>query len=230
MKKGNWKKYGIEFLSIFIAVIAAFALNNWNDNRRDRIAESKIIGEIYNGLKKDIDDIRINKMGHEEGLRACEFWKDVIEEREVNLDSTSKHYFNLTRDYISIQNVSGYEALKSKGFELLKNDSLRTAIISLYEYDYNILRKFEEAYKEMQFHESYFKDINRYLAPNLIYEKGNILGMDLPLALSEAEKKIFLSYLWKIKVNRNFILYFYSDVEGKVNQAIARIEEYQSAT
>ena len=44
-------KYTFEFLSIFIAVISAFALNNWNDNRRDRLAENKILTEIYNGRR-----------------------------------------------------------------------------------------------------------------------------------------------------------------------------------
>lgn len=226
MKKDNLMKYGIEFLSIFIAVTFAFALNNWNENRRDRHAESKILTEISNGLKKDIDDILINKRGHEEGIKACKFWRDIIENREVNLDSITPKYFNLTRDYISIQNISGYETLKSKGLELIKNDSLRASIISLYEYDYNTLRKFEEEYNEMQFQENYFKEINNYLAPNFVFdEKGNMTKLNLPLNLSESEKKILLTYLWKIQVNRSFILYFYSDVENKVNQVLERIEK-----
>jgi hypothetical protein len=37
----NWKKIGIEFLSVFIAVISAFALNNYNENRRAKISEIK---------------------------------------------------------------------------------------------------------------------------------------------------------------------------------------------
>ena len=44
-----------------------------------------------------------------------------------------------------------------------------------------------------------------------------MIKIDLPLKLSESEKKILLTYLWKIQVNRNFILYFYSDVENKGN-------------
>ncbi len=43
-KLPNLKKYTFEFLSIFIAVISAFGLNNWNDHRRDRVAELKIMG------------------------------------------------------------------------------------------------------------------------------------------------------------------------------------------
>lgn len=229
MKKGNWKKYGFEFFSIFIAVVSAFALNNWNENRRDSNAEDKILIEIYNGLKKDIDDIRINKGGHEAGISACKFWRNVIEDKEVSLDSLAYHYLNLTRDYISIQNISGYEALKSKGLESIEDDSLRAVIISLYEYDYDILRKFEEEYNEMQFQENYFKEINNHLAPNFIFgEKGYPIDMDLPLKLSVSEKKIFLSYLLKIQLNRRFLLGFYSDVDNKINQVLVRIEKHQN--
>ena len=56
----NWKKRGGEFLSIFVAVISAFALNNWNDNRRDANSENKILVEISNGLEKDLVDIQLN--------------------------------------------------------------------------------------------------------------------------------------------------------------------------
>ena len=54
IKKTNWRKLGIEFLSILIAVTSAFGLNNWNENRRDYLASNKILAEISNGLTKDI--------------------------------------------------------------------------------------------------------------------------------------------------------------------------------
>ena len=116
MKRANWKQYGFEFLSIFIAVISAFALSNWNDNRRDHRAETKILTEIYNGLEKDL---------------AANF-----------------------------QFSSG----------------------------------------------------------------GHIAGVNLPLDLPSTDRSLLLSYLWKIKVNRNFILYYYRDVEQKVMALRAAIE------
>jgi len=222
----NWKKLGLEFLSIFIAVISAFALNNWNENRRDNEAANKILAEISNGLKKDIDDVRINKKGHEDGILACKFWRDIFQKRERNLDTLLRHYSNLTRDYISIQNVSGFESLKSKGLELIENDSLRFEILTLYEYDYNILKKFEEEYNEMQYQENYFEYINSKVAPNLEFnDKGNIIGIKLPLNISNSEKNILLSYLWKIQMNRQFIISFYSQTEEKLIQLQKKIED-----
>jgi hypothetical protein len=135
------------------------------------------------------------------------------------------HYFNLTRDFISIQNIAGYETLKSKGLELIKNDSLRLKIISLYEYDYNTLRKLEEEYSEMQFQESYFKEINDELAPNFkIDNNGNITGIELPLKIQENKRKKLLLYLWKIQSNRTFILRYYSEIEKKINEVIENIK------
>jgi len=213
------KKYGFEFLSIFVAVVLAFALDNWNENRREAYSEDKILSEIAHGLKKDIDDLRLNELGHRYGISACNYFRKALAGKEVSKDSLMIYYFSLTRDFVSIQNTAGYETLKSKGLELVENDSLRLQIISLYEYEYNTLRKLEEEYSEMQFQENYFNEINQELAPNFKFDANqNIIGITSPLVISDHKKKILLLCLWKIQKNRNFILSFYSDIENKTNQ------------
>lgn len=222
----NWKKYTFEFLSIFIAVISAFALNNWNDNRNNRNAESKILSEVNNGLEKDLVDARLNIMGHKMGMKAADYFRSVIANKPVSKDSLLFHYFNLTRDFVSIQNTSGYETLKSRGLELIKNDSLRTKIISLYEYDYNTLRKLEEDYYELQFQENYFKEINNSISRNLQFNEDKLItGINLPLNIGQDEEKTILTYLWKIQANRNFILQYYSEVESKIEKLRTEIKK-----
>lgn len=220
-----WSTFGVEFLSVFIAVISAFALNNWNNNRMARNAESKILTEIYSGLEKDLEDLRINKIGHEIGLKSSSYFKKLVAQEEVAIDSFPFHYFSLTRDFISVLNTSGYEALKSKGLELIQSDSLRRKIISLYEYHYHLLRKFEEEYAEAQFHQSFFHEMNTILAPHMTFSSSNQLrGIRLPLMLSETERNLLLSYLWKIEVNRNFINNFYPQVEAEVEAVQSHIQ------
>ena len=224
MKTKNWRKYGFEFLSIFIAVLSAFALNNWNENRRDRIAAGKIMIEISNGLQKDIIDIKTNMGGHFEGIAACKYWRKLINQEEVNIDSLGGYYQSLTRDFISAQNPSGYETLKSRGLELIQNDSLRLDIISLYEYDYDALRTLEEEYYEMQFQENYFKAFNGFIASSLVFDQhGNIIDIQRPLILSAHDKNIFMTYLLKIQINRDFILRYYKGLEAKLEQLIEAI-------
>ncbi len=222
----SWKKYTFEFLSIFIAVISAFALNNWNDNRKSRNAENKILIEIHNGLEKDLSDIHLNKDGHKKGMAAVDFFRNLLGRKDVPTDSVLFHYHYLTRDFISIQNISGYETLKSRGLELIDDDSLRTKIISLYEYDYNTLRKLEEDYFELQFQENYFKDINSSFAHNLQFNEDKLItGIKTPLEVDPENEKILLTYLWKIQANRSFILKYYEEVERKIVELRGDIEE-----
>lgn len=211
--------YGIEFLSVFIAVVSAFALQNWNDNRRANQAESKMLTEIANGLEKDIEDIKMNAFGHEFGLKAGHYFKNIIGGTCNSPDSLQGYYFGLTRDFISVQNTAGYQTLKSRGLELVKNDTLRLQIIALYEYDYNTLRKLEEEYGEMQFHENYFPHINQALGPWFMFDDNQaITGIDLTLSLPEEEERTVLLYLWKMELNRRFILAYYDEIEAKIDR------------
>ncbi len=226
----NLKKYSFEFLSIFVAVISAFTLNNWNERRKSRNAEDKILAEIYNGLGKDLLDIDMNIYGHRSGNNATAYFRNVAANRDVVKDSVLIYYFSLTRDFISIQNTSGYETLKSRGLELIGDDSLRSQIISLYEYDFNVLRKLEEEYYEMQFQQNYFAEINRILSRSFIFDSDkNLVGLELPLRMSEDEEKLFLSYLWKIKMNRDFVLRYYADMRKRVERVRDHIGRYRES-
>ncbi len=114
-------------LSLFYAVFSVFALNNWNDNRNNRNAESKIPSEIYNGLEKDLKDVRLNVTGHEMGLQAADYFRSMIANKPISKDSIMFHYFNLTRNFISIQNNFGYETLKSRAL-LMSYNSKKTIL------------------------------------------------------------------------------------------------------
>ncbi len=90
--------------------------------------------------------------------------------------------------------------------ELITTDLLRLKIISLYEYDYSIVRKFEEEYYEMQFHANYFYEFNHILAPDLRIDSITYkTEMEMPLICTAEDKKILQTDLWKIQSNRQFI-------------------------
>ncbi|RLD93292.1 MAG: hypothetical protein DRJ29_09325 [Bacteroidetes bacterium] len=58
--KDNWFRYGFESLAIVVGILAAFALESWNDQRKTRIAADvyaqKIISDIV------ADTIKINRL------------------------------------------------------------------------------------------------------------------------------------------------------------------------
>lgn len=227
MKVKNGKKYGFEFLLIFTAVMGAFALNSWNENRKGKIAESKLLAEIHSGLQKDLLDMEDNIRGHQLGNKAVDYFRNFLAQKPIDQDSLVPYYFSLTRDFISVQNTSGYETLKSRGFELIQEDSLRSQIIALYEYEYSTLRKLEEDYYENQFYQNYFQKINETLAKCFVFTpEGQIIGIDSSKKIDENKKKLVLSYLWKIKANRAFTLSQYEVAKLKVAAVSKSINDY----
>ena len=221
-----FKKYFSEFALIFISVILAFALTEWSNNQGKKISEEKIFLEILNGLKKDSIDLTGNIDAHKNGIKACKYWRKVITDNKADKDSLIGYYFLLTRNVISIQNISGYETLKSKGLETIKNNSLRAKIINLYEFDYQVMKKFEEDYKENQFFDNYFFQINEKIAPNLKFDSnGNIYDINLPLTITNSEKNILLSYLWKIQMSRIEREYAGKSLKKKINTLYKEIDK-----
>jgi len=207
MKKKNWKKYAFEFLSIFIAVVSAFALNNWNDNRNNKHSEQKILTEIKNSIKIDIQDFDINIYGNKMSLKADSIFRDLINGKKVSQDSIGIYYTILFRDYIPIINKSAYESLKANNLKTISTDSLRLQIISLYDYYYSIIEKLEYEVPEMKSYKNYFQRINTILYPLMEFnENGELISINHINQLDTNQKKEILSYLWRIRNNRKFKL------------------------
>ncbi|MCV9389058.1 hypothetical protein [Reichenbachiella ulvae] len=225
MKSTNWKKYAIEFLSVFVAVISAFALSNWNDNRNSEHSELKILTEIKNGIGFDLKDFNSNVGGHKLSLRAIDVFRDLIIGDTVNQDSIGLYYTTLFRDYTPVINRSGYESLKEAGLKTISNDSLRFEIISLYDYYYGIIEILDKVF-EMQSFENYFAAVNELLHPYMEFnEAGELILITNPEALTESEKKEILSYLWRLENNRKMKLSRYKLILSEMEKVKERVED-----
>ncbi|MFT6948871.1 MAG: hypothetical protein ACJARP_003305 [Vicingaceae bacterium] len=212
MKKTKWKKYIFEFLSIFIAVISAFALTNWNDNRNSRQSEQKILIEIKNGIGIDKQDFEGNMFGHNLSLRSNYVFRELIKGKDISQDSIGLFYTSLFRDYTPVINRSGYESLKESGLKTITNDSLRFQIISLYDYYYGIVEILDRV-NEMQSFENYFASVNSLLHPYMEFDNnGNLIEITDPKELTNTQRKEVLSYLWRLENNRKFKLGRYKSI------------------
>lgn len=226
---GNWQKYLFEFVSIFVAVIAAFSLDKCNSDRRDANAEEKILQEIAHGLRKDQEDLRVNMQGHRNGIAACAFWRRALAGDTVQGDSLPYWLSAVLRDFISIQNSSGYQSLRSRGLELVADDSLRSDIIALYEFDMAVIAKLEENYGEMQFFTRHGPMFSRTIGARMVFNESGIpVGVDLA-DLPAAERNELLLALWRIEYNRGFILLQYQQVEQRITALTGHIERVLAA-
>jgi len=227
LQQQNWKKYALEFLSIFIAVISAFALSNWNDLRSNQQSEQKILTEIKNSIEVDIKDFNINIHGNKFSLRADEVFRNLIDNQAVSQDSIALFYTALFRDYVPIINKSAYESFKANNLKTITNDSLRLQIIALYDYSYSIIEALEYSVPEMQSFSNYFPEINTMLYPYMEFNPstGALIGISPPINLTKIEKKAILSYLWRIRNNRNYKLRKYDSIIKVIKKVKKNIEK-----
>ncbi|SMG51689.1 hypothetical protein SAMN05661096_03808 [Marivirga sericea] len=212
MKKIKWRKFIFEFLSIFIAVISAFGLTNWSNNRNNKNSELKILTEIKNGIGMDKQDFKVNITGHNLSLKANHKFRELLKGKSIREDSVEVLYTSLFRDYTAVINGSGYESLKEAGLKTISNDTLRFQIISLYDYYYGIIQLLDEI-NEMQSFENYFEPVNSLLHPYMEFDdSGDLVRINSPDDLSTREQKEILSYLWRLEKNRNYKLDKYKSI------------------
>jgi hypothetical protein len=222
-----FNKYLFEIITVFLGVTVAFLLNNWREDVKSRQTEIKILKEIKNGLALDLKDIADNIKGHQAGMNATAFFAKLVKGVAVPQDSAMYHTFMLTRDFVSLQNVAGYESLKSKGLDLIQNDSLRYQIVNIYEYSFQMIRKLEEEYAELALMEQYHPVFMEHFAPYMILDTktNQVLGYKPLKGLSPAQKNTLIYLLVRLYFNHNFVMSEYNKVEDTIKKTIVLIDK-----
>ena len=115
----DWKYAIREIVLIVIGISIAFALENWNTSRKQRVAEIEILRELNETLKADMLDIENNVMLLEKSNSGID---NIIQAFENDLpfnDSMIIHFSMLNINTMFWRNDGPYEVLKSKGFDLI---------------------------------------------------------------------------------------------------------------
>ncbi len=133
-KTGKYFKYAIgEIILVVIGILIALSINNWNENRKDRIKETAILKELNKDFNNNLLQFENVKTVHSNSLKSAEKFKMYINHSDVLAvkDSIAKYYF-LAFNGVSYNPSNGVvESLISSGdYQLIKNDTLRNYLIS----------------------------------------------------------------------------------------------------
>ncbi|MBC2838871.1 DUF6090 family protein [Robiginitalea sp. SC105] len=125
-----------EVILVMIGILLALQVNNWNETKRTRRLERSTLIEISNALQADHVQleswISIKQLQDSNITRILDYLQDKAPYTE-ELDNSWQSGF--LRPVYSF-NTSPYELLKSRGFEIIENDSLRKDL--QYHYDISI--------------------------------------------------------------------------------------------
>ena len=152
-----------EIILVVFGILIALQINNWNEAKKERQIESKILNEILSNLDIDLENLDLALVENNEFLIHN---IEVLEHLQNDLplsDSLKYHYSNLYGHGNFHPNTIGFDNLNSKGVDIIQNESLRNAVSELYSYKYfsiveekrTVVRKFqilqtEEIYKNIK--------------------------------------------------------------------------------
>lgn len=137
--KAKWAEYLLEIIVIIIGILGAFGLNNWKESRQERLEEIQVLTELRESLVYDLDQHISNSIPRvRKDIELCQTILDNIQEGINQNDSID--YLFLSRYTSFNPKYIAYKSLENKGIDLIKNDSLKNAIVEIYDYEYPLLK------------------------------------------------------------------------------------------
>ena len=117
---------------VFLGILIALQVDNWNQNRQERKLEKILLREMLGTLQQDLEDIDFNLAYKQNVIRSNDV---VMQYLEGNLhwhDSLVYHFGGIIQGTVFVKNTSTFESLKSIGIDLVRNDELRQLISYVY--------------------------------------------------------------------------------------------------
>ena len=133
----KYLRYAVgEIVLVVIGILIALQINNWNEAKKERTFEKKMLTEIRNVLVKDIDFFNNHLITGRLGRvkQATRYFENYLRTDSIHRDSINYHFSGLNRGLQITYNRGPFEALKSTGIDKISNDSLRNKIIDIYEF------------------------------------------------------------------------------------------------
>jgi hypothetical protein len=174
--KEKWPEYFLEALVIIASILGAYALDNWNDNRKSAIEENRILSEILDNLIEDEAQVLAISNQLTNSVAGAEYL-NAVDPSHVNWDSVS-YQLGMVLNFVRYHPIdNAYETLKSAGFNI-SNSKLRSQITRFYEYEQSVIltgtRDIESEYRS-HFRSFIKKHIENHVwfKPVIVYNKNS---------------------------------------------------------
>ena len=166
-----------EILLVVIGILIALSINNWNEQNKLNIKERLILKEMENNLQSNINMLQ-NKIKSQNVIRAniTALTNFIDGKQTLNSDSIYLFLERIRRLDQMEYNDAAYQSLKIIGFDVIRSDSLRFAIIDLFDNKYELHKNLNNTadlarYNSLNnFYENHFKVVDGLVVPNNMRE------------------------------------------------------------
>jgi hypothetical protein len=133
----GWKKYLLyatgEILLVMVGILLALQVNNWNENRKNRKIETKLLSELQETLNLNASRLRSDLDMEQQCTHSINILLEHLDNRRPYHDSLDLHFATAHFSPDIVISTSGYESIKDRGMDLIRRDALRRAILRLFD-------------------------------------------------------------------------------------------------
>lgn len=213
-------KYALgEIVLVVIGILIALQINNWNEETKLETKEVKILEVIGKNLQEDLDDMMINLNIYNTRLKANKEVLKVFKNPSYTNDSLSFWYANIGPNPYFNENTSGYNNLKSIGFQIIQNDLLREQISATYGAEYQWVENLEKDH-----HDFYFDKLEPFLIKYI--QVNETFFAATPRNKSKMSKNYEFSETLKYNIGwLEYIINRYEEMHKKVTLLVQNIDK-----
>ena len=162
-KTSKYLKYAIgEIVLVVVGILIALQINNWNENRKLRNLENKLLSMFQTTIAQDTADLHQEGKWFDEILIYSDFIKTKFKDNSAYEKRLDTAFAAISTFNIAESDYTPYEELKSVGLNIITNDSLRKYMVKYYEHSKHLQdteRYFENGkYFRREIYPKYFSE------------------------------------------------------------------------
>ena len=217
VQRYNYRQAFEKILFTMIGLWLALWLNNVNDHWKRNRDEKQILRQLDAALKQDLDDIKETIVGYQYRVDGASTILNSLGAASKMTDTLRSALQSLNGYSFLSANKGAYETLKSRGMDLIRNDTLRLRIASLYEVDYLITERSEAFFQKI-----YCEQFIPYIFTNLTWAKAGLDPVDWEKARND---NYFRQMVIGALYNNQNILGLYKQLQKDVRTLSEDIQE-----
>jgi len=134
-----------EIVLVVLGILIALQINNWNEWRKDRIKEVKLLNDLIENIEFNANALENIVTDFNADDESSKLIISVIKGEFAYHDSLDYHFARaLNAEPLYVLSYVGYESVKNTGFDIVQNDRLKKEIINVFEMTYKIAQLRQE--------------------------------------------------------------------------------------
>jgi len=121
-----------EIVLVVLGILIALGINNWNENRKNRMLEMKLLNDVSRNLL--VDTLNLNSIieHYDYVIKQAQSIKSKMEKNIPYDNSMEESFAIISVSYAYESDYSIFETIKSTSLGIIKNDSIRNWMVNYY--------------------------------------------------------------------------------------------------